>query len=266
MAYRFLDPNPVYFELDGTLIAANGSLTFYSIGTTTPKNTFNAPNLVTANTNPVALDSAGRANVNIWLDGDYTVVLKDDLGATVWTKDVIDAASGGTTIPTLVAGQFLSNDGINLDWEAVRQVPDPAGNANRILSTDGANLLWVNQQTIPQPDIANTSTSITIGDGTIRYRFATGTDTGPSTGTNQSVKSVTFPTPFTQAPIWIDVKVNKVPISGVALVATAITNITTTGFTATFDTADRHFAGNAENYINASFPFTWIAIGQVASS
>lgn len=263
MAYRFLDPNPVYFELDGTLLAANGSLTFYDQGTTTPKNTFNAPDLLTANPNPVTLDAAGRASVEIWLGGDYTVLLKDDLGATIWTRDVLDSASGGTTIPALVSGQFLTNDGINLDWEAVRQVPDPSGNANKILSTDGANLLWVNQQTIPEPDIANTTTSITIGDGTTRYRILMGTGTAPSSGTNRTSTTVTFPTAFSAAPIWVDVKVNQVPISPVALVATAATSIGTGSFLATFDTADRHFVDGS--YITSSFPFSWIAIGQVAA-
>lgn len=80
MSYRFLDPNPVYFELDGTIIAANGSLTFYDLGTTTPKATYNSSALSIANANPVPLNAAGRASVEIWLSGNYTVVLKDDLG------------------------------------------------------------------------------------------------------------------------------------------------------------------------------------------
>ena len=263
MAYRFLDPNPVYFELDATRIAANGSLTFYNINTTTPKNTFNSEALSTPNPNPVPLDAAGRASVEVWLDGDYTVVLKDDLGATVWTRDVIDSASGGTTIPALVSGEFLTNDGINLQWDAVRQVPDPTGQANRILSTDGSNLLWINQQAIPQPDITTTTTSITIGDGTRRYRILTGSATAPSSGTNRTSLNITFPSAFSQTPIWIDVKVNQVPISDAALVATAVTNQSTTGFLATFDVADRHFVTGT--YINASFPFRWIAIGEVAA-
>lgn len=38
-AYRFTDPSPVQFNLAGTASAVNGSLTFYDIGTTTPKST-----------------------------------------------------------------------------------------------------------------------------------------------------------------------------------------------------------------------------------
>lgn len=265
MTFQFNNPAPVLWQLNALAPAAGGSLQFYAIGTTTPKNTWSDFARTVLNSNPVPLDSAGRPTVPIWLDGDYSVTLRDSGGVTVDTFDLRDPATGGTTIPALVSGEFLTNNGTTLQWDAIRQVPDPTGNANKILGTDGANLLWQNQQSIPQPDIANTSNSITIGDGTLRYRILTGTDTGPSTGTNQSTKAITFATAFSAPPMWIDVKVNKVPISGVALVATAITNITTTGFTATFDTADRHFAGNPDNYINATFPFTWIAIGQVAA-
>lgn len=263
MTFQFYNPAPALSNLPALAPAAGGSLQFYAIGTTTPKSTWSDFARTVLNANPVTLDSSGRPSVPIWLDGDYSVTLRDSAGVTVDTFDLRDPATGGTTIPALVSGEFLTNNGTSLQWDPIRQVPDPTGNANKILGTDGANLLWQNQQSIPQPDIANTSNSITIGDGTLRYRILTGTDTGPSTGTNQSTKSITFATAFSAPPIWIDVKVNKVPISGVALVATAITNITTTGFTATFDTADRHFAGNPDNYINATFPFTWIAIGQV---
>ena len=265
MTFQFYNPAPVLWELNAIEPAAGGSIQFYAIGTTTPKTTWSDFAKTVPNANPVSLDSAGRPNVPLWLEGDYSVTVRDSDGITIDTFDLRDPATGGTTIPSLVSGEFLTNNGTTLQWDAIRQVPDPTGNANKILGTDGANLIWQNQQSIPQPDIANTANSITIGDGTTRYRILTGTDTGPSSGTNQSIKAVTFASAFSAPPIWIDVKVNKVPISGVALVATAVTGISATGFTATFDTADRHFAGNAENYINASFPFTWIAIGQVAA-
>ena len=77
MSYRFLDPNPVLFDTDGITPCANGSLQFYDIGTTTPKNTFNTSALSVANTNPITLNASGRSPVEIWLGGNYTVVLKD---------------------------------------------------------------------------------------------------------------------------------------------------------------------------------------------
>lgn len=266
MAYRFLDPNPVYFKTDATAFAANGTLTFYDQGTATPKNTFNSEALTTANPNPVPLDAAGRANVNVWLSGDYTVVLKDSLGATVWTRDVIDVDAGGTTIPALETGKYLTNDGINLDWQTVREVPDPTGSANKILSTDGANLLWVNQQSIPEPDISNTSTSLTIGDGTIRYRILTGTATGVNAGGRLQTVSVTFPSAFTQTPIFVGVTLNNsAALSGFSNQPSArVSSKSTTGFTAVWTMGELDDSQSGFNF-NAAVTFEYVAIGQVAA-
>lgn len=264
MAYRFLDPNPVFFELDGTLIAANGSLQFFNRGTTTPKTTFNSPALSTANANPVPLDAAGRANTEIWLSGDYTVVLRDDLGATIWTRDVLDSASGGTTIPTLVSGEFLTNDGINLQWDAIRQVPDPTGNANRLLSTDGSNLLWVNQQAIPQPDITVATGSFKArGSSATPYFFmqAGSATVSPSNAPSASV-NVTFPTAFSSL-VHIGVTANSNTATGspAPLVANVVSS-STSGFTVVFDPAE----GNSSNAnIVNSFTYSWFAIGQSTS-
>lgn len=263
MSYRFLNPAPVFFDATGTAIAANGSLQFFNIGTAVPKNTFNSPALTTPNANPVPLDAAGRSNVNIWLDGDYTVVLRDALSATVWTRDVTDSDAAGTTLPALISGRFLTNNGTAAQWAVIRQVPDPTGNANRILGTDGSNLLWEAKPTAPVIPIDVTSNGVSIGDGSQTLRMIAGSDTAPSSGTNRTSKAITFGVTFLSPPIFVNVAVNQVPISDVALVATAVTNVTTTGALATFDVADRHFVSGT--YINASFPFSWVAIGQVAN-
>jgi hypothetical protein len=264
MTFQFYNPAPVLWELNALAPAAGGSVQFYAIGTTTPKTTWADFAKTIPNANPVTLDSAGRPNVPLWLDGDYSVTIRDSDGITIDTFDLRDPATGGTTIPPLVSGRFLTNNGTSLSWATIRQLPDPTGQAGKVVTTDGANFLFTNLPTPPALPVDVTANGISIGDGTERLRIICGTDTAPSSGTNQTTKAITFGVTFLTPPIWIDVKVNKVPISGVALVATAITNITTTGCTATFDTADRHFAGNAENYINASFPFTWIAIGAVS--
>ena len=263
MTFQFYNPAPVLWTLNALEPAAGGSLQFYAIGTTTPKNTFSDFAKTTPNANPVPLDSAGRPETPLWLDGDYSVTLRDSTGATIDTFDLRDPATGGTTIPSLVSGQFLTNNGTSLSWTTIRQLPDPTGQSGKVVTTDGANFLFTNLPAPPELPVTISSTGLVIGDGTKKLRIVTGTDTAPGTGTNRTSKNVSFGVTFLTPPIWVDVKVNQVPISGVALVATAITNTTTTGCLATFDTADRHFAGNPDNYINASFPFTWFAIGEV---
>jgi hypothetical protein len=263
MTFQFHNPAPVLWTLSALEPARGGSVQFYAIGTTTNKLTWADAGKATPNPNPVPLDSSGRPEVPLWLEGDYTVTVRDASGSTVDTFDLRDPATGGATIPPLVSGRYLTNNGTSLSWATIRQLPDPTGQAGKVVTTDGASYLFTSLPAPPTLPVDVTANGISIGDGSERLRIVCGTDTAPSSGTNQTTKQIAFGVTFLTPPIWIDVKVNKVPISGVALVATAITNITTTGCLATFDTADRHFAGNAENYINASFPFTWIAIGAV---
>lgn len=68
---------------------ASGKLYFYEVGTTTPKDVYSTSNGNTALSNPVILDSAGRATV--WLDGYYKVVLKDANDTQIWSKDNISS-------------------------------------------------------------------------------------------------------------------------------------------------------------------------------
>lgn len=81
------------FDNNGAPLAG-GKLYAYEAGTSTPKDTFTTEEGDVANTNPVILDSAGRANV--WLgSGAYKIVLKDSTEATTfWT---IDNVTGETT-------------------------------------------------------------------------------------------------------------------------------------------------------------------------
>ena len=75
-AYRFYDPAPVFFDTLGVEKVENGTLTFYDIGTTNERDTWSDADLTVLNPNPVSLDSDGRASVNIFLDGDYTVKIE----------------------------------------------------------------------------------------------------------------------------------------------------------------------------------------------
>jgi hypothetical protein len=80
---------------------AGGKLYTYAAGTTTPLATYttNAGNIV--NTNPVILDSAGRASV--WLAaGSYKFVLKDSADVLSYTTDNI-LGTYGVLQPAVVA-------------------------------------------------------------------------------------------------------------------------------------------------------------------
>ncbi len=260
MSYRFFNPAPVFMDLLGLRPLAGGSLAFYELGTTTPKGTWSDPDLTIPNTNPVQLDSSGRANVNVWLDGGYSVRLLDALGATVWTRDVNDGAGGGAAIPSLQTGQFLTNDGANLLWDTVRQPPDPAGSTDYILSTDGSNLIWIPQPTIPDVPITTTNTSVKVKDMLDQW----GTGNIPASGTKFSSVTINFPTPYIAAP---DVKVQIARGNGVVaagfLGCLGVSSVSNNGFTVVWD-LNLDNVGSQFN-LTAPIPISWRAIGKVAS-
>lgn len=255
MAYRFYNPAPVFFDLLGLQPVAGGSLQFYEIGTTTPKGTWSDPDMTIPNANPVPLDSSGRANTNIWLDGAYSVRLLDSLGATIWTRDVDSGVDESLTIPALQSGKFLTNDGSTLQWDSVRQVPDPTGSANKILSTDGSDLIWIAQPVPPVIPIANTGTSVKIGTLLIQW----GTGQLPATGNRQSSVSVGFPTAFSSTPYAVMVvPTNNTHTAGGQIGVCAVTSKAVTGFGVIADTDD--FGQTNATFI-APEPFDWVAFG-----
>jgi hypothetical protein len=81
--YPFVKPQ---IMKDNGQPCAGCSLYAYAAGTTTPLATYSDSAMTTPNTNPIILDSAGRAS--IWLSAaSYKFVLKLTTGVTVWTYD-----------------------------------------------------------------------------------------------------------------------------------------------------------------------------------
>lgn len=88
MANRFFNPNEQFCDATG-LPYAGGSLAFYASGTSSPLNTYSDSALTIANTNPVVLDSAGRAGSIFLQTLAYKVVLSDVNNNQIWTEDPV---------------------------------------------------------------------------------------------------------------------------------------------------------------------------------
>jgi hypothetical protein len=115
-----LSPSPkVQFFTAAGIPLVGGKLYTYASGTATPLATYTDSTALTANANPVILDSRGEANV--WLGPSrYTWLLKDSTDTLIWTADGINsspsvqtatiiAASGQTvfTVPEYGLGGYL---------------------------------------------------------------------------------------------------------------------------------------------------------------
>lgn len=89
---------------------AGGSVFFYVPGTTTPKNTWQDSSQISLNTNPVILDSAGRAI--IFGQGSYRQQVYDSLSNLIWDQLTSSADQGGiysgTTSTGTAANQILA--------------------------------------------------------------------------------------------------------------------------------------------------------------
>ena len=279
MARQFLNPAPVLHDVLGIDPAFNGSLTFYEVGTTTEKDTWSRYQQGDAylNPNPIPLDSAARSSVQIWGEGDYTVVLKDADGETVWTRDWRPEQAGSDELPAKESGKFLTTDGENWLLDDVRQVPDPTGYSGRVLSNDGANAIWMTAASLvsglipdaPEIDVDIQANRAVIGDGVsstkLLIQWGTGTATGGGGGVYLINATVAFPVAY-GALWWVGLTPNTAAVnagdSG-RLPATSVTGWTpgsgASSITANFATTedDRSGGSNIQNPI----PFGWIAIG-----
>jgi len=89
MATTSLSPTPKlqFFDANGAPLAG-GLLYTYEAGSTTPLASYTDFTGVSANTNPIVLDSRGEANV--WLDSaSYKLALYTSAGMLIWTVDNI---------------------------------------------------------------------------------------------------------------------------------------------------------------------------------
>ncbi|KRG65164.1 hypothetical protein ABB26_04935 [Stenotrophomonas humi] len=266
MSFRFYNPAPVFHDLLGLDPCNGGSLTFCELGTTTPKGTWADQDQTIPNENPVPLDSAGRSNTNIWLDGGYTVTLRAGDGTVVWARDVDSGQGAGAALPPMEPGKFLTTDGSNWLLADVRQVPDPSGSPDTILGTDGANLIWTAKaEPPPAAEVSGVDKVIIKTGGDTDWMILKGQGTSPASGTQKSSLPVTFATAFKAG---TTPNVTLIPSPGLqasgAVVVPYLSSVpTATGFTAAFDVAE----GNpSEANVNTPIVFQWIAQGQVPAA
>lgn len=273
-AYQFYDPQPVLLNLAGIGPIPNGKVYFYEIGTTTEKDTWSdyaggVPNL---NSNPVLLDSSGRPSTEIWLDGEYSVAVfdADDAVTPINTFDLRPAADDAASIPIPEDDEYLGGNGSEYIAKTYRGLPDPTGLVGWSVVSDGG--AWVPQAPteapeIPEPDIVitltpNKSVRIGVSDDTTKFLGKFGSDTVAPSGTKTVTKSITFDEPFSANPWFVGIMVTSgAATSAGAWPTWAITSLSTTGFTVTFNIPDDD--DRSQWKISNTINFGWEARGTV---
>jgi hypothetical protein len=103
-----------FFTNSGQVLTG-GKLYTYAAGTTTPAVTYTTNSGLTANSNPIILDAAGRvpSSGEIWLSSgtQYKFVLKDANDVQLWTVDNISgiASAGQAGYVTATQSQTVVN-------------------------------------------------------------------------------------------------------------------------------------------------------------
>lgn len=87
-----------FFDNSGDVLTG-GLLYSYAAGTTTPATTYTSVTGLTANSNPIVLDAAGRVSGQIWLtDGvGYKFILTNSVGTQIGSWDNITSQDTGST-------------------------------------------------------------------------------------------------------------------------------------------------------------------------
>lgn len=257
MTSPFYNPAPVFLDNQGRPVAG-GFLYFYESNTSTPKLTWSDEALTIPNANPVPLDSAGRANTNIWMKGSYSVKLTDSPGATIWTRNVSDGSSGQAVIPPMEAGKFLTNDGSVYLWGDVLQLPDPTGSDGKVPVASGGVYVLQSFPTYPTVPVV---TDNSVKTGNILHQWGFGSI--PASGTKVASTTINFPTPFVSMP-HCTVGINR--SSGVVAAGFIGCLGWTASTTQLIISWDLNIVQTGSEYNLANpIPIEWGAIGKVAS-
>jgi hypothetical protein len=266
--FRFVAPVSQFLYQSALKVLSGGNLYFYESGTSTPQDTYTDITLGTANPNPVQLNSAGVPEADIWMNGNYRVVLEDVNGNVLWTADDVEIPGGtAQSIPTLAAGEFLTNDGSNLIWQPILQLPSVSGQSGKYLTNNGSAATWA-ALTIPNPDInVQQGSSAIYGDmtsgtsGALVMSIQAGSASAPASGGSSTSFTVGFPKAFSATPyICVTPTTNTAASAGIP--TASVLGAGTTGFSVFFNNAVNASAGgNITNPVT----FDWIAVGLVAA-
>lgn len=274
-SFRLVDKTRTFFGLQGQLLAG-GYLKFYQAGTTTPQDVYGNKALSINNGSQIDLDSSGRLSVDVWADTDdtYFMELYDAADVKQGELDDMEVPGGpGQTIPIPNDGEVISGDGTNLIVISLdgKLLPDMAGNANKILGTDGSVASWGAKPAdgaAGVSDIAITSGSVKLSNGTSHVLEQWNTDSVAGGGGLSVSKSVTFPVAYSATPnVNIIVTGGNASSAGNVEVDWRLSAVSTTGFTVVFSSrtggSSADLSGNST--LTGTINYAWKATGATAT-
>jgi hypothetical protein len=188
---------PQFFDDNGDALAG-GFLYSYVAGTSTPAATYIDESEVTPNTNPIVLDSGGRADIFLAEGTSYKFVLTDLNDVPIWTLDNVEAIDvtqdTAWTEHAITDGQsatILDGEEIDIslyssgkyECEIIRGTTVLAGGPLEVQVVNGVPRVYLGVF-ITDPDIAHGITfSVTQVGVTTVYELNAAASVGPGNGT-----------------------------------------------------------------------------------
>lgn len=183
------------FDNSGNVLSG-GKIYTYAAGTTTPATTYTSSSGITANSNPIILNSAGRVPYEIWLSDTvaYKFVLKDSNDTLIATYDNLVginsnyiAYTAQQEIQTATAGQTVFN--------LTTMQYQPATN-NLSVFVDGVNQYGPGAQ---YAYVETDSDTVTFVNGLHVGALVKFTTASPVAGAVMNAENVAYDPPFTGA-------------------------------------------------------------------
>lgn len=171
-------PKAQFFDNNGQPLAG-GLVYSYISGTTTPTPTYIDAGGTTANSNPVVLDSTGRANIWLLTTLSYKIVVQSSTGQQIYTVDGITGAGGGsssgqwTTSGSNIYNANTGRVGIGCSTPvALLDICGSSSGQNYLLRIDDA----ANSPGINLYGIGNSKLGSIAADSTAAFRVRAGND------------------------------------------------------------------------------------------
>lgn len=173
-------------------VLSGGKIYTYAAGTTTPAVTYTSSNGLTANSNPIILNSAGRVPYEIWLSDTvaYKFVLKDSNDTLIGTWDNLVginsnfiAYTAQQEIQTATAGQTVFN---------LTSIQYQPGSNNLSIFVDGVNQYGPGAQYAYVETDSDTVTFVSgLHEGaSVKFTTATPVASSATTASNVSITDV----------------------------------------------------------------------------
>jgi hypothetical protein len=172
---------------------SGGSVQVYAANTVTPANTWQDKAQTTLNANPIVLNAQGRCNIWLQQGNVYDFVVKDSLGATLYTiedvsgaLDSVTSASVSEWVVTSLTPTFISATGFSLTGNQTATYS--VGRRIRATISGGALVYG----TIISSSFSSVTTVNVIMDSTSLDSGLSAVDVGIISYTNPSINSVSL--------------------------------------------------------------------------